>query len=271
MGYLNKGKGNFVLSDPDHNVGSCFSVEDLAEILEIDDMDGFRKELENSKLVSSDGYIDEKDLYGKNLWKVLKDKYSKKATFIYSSFDEYVLKAIFKRTYPNMEIEQQAKVNNKKVDFKLTLNGKIIYVEFDGPGHFIMSNSSPLERIDEIEQATGCETVSWPYWIQRCEANVKTLFDKCQRGYGALWTSKAYFGDFSFSNSAEIIIKLTSRFNAIQEDGLGYFYEENTNGMNKPEHFIVEKIKKEKCDKAVLIPNGADENINFWLPRILWQ
>ena len=259
------------MSDTDHNVGSCFSVEDLAEILEIDDMDGFCEELENSKLVPKDEYIDEKDLYGKNLWKVLKDKYSKKVTFTHSSFDEYVLKAIFKRTYPNMEIEQQAKVNNKKVDFKLTLNGKIIYVEFDGPGHFIRSNSSPLERIDEIEQATGCEAISWPYWIQRCESNVKVLLDKSQRGYGALWTSNAYFGDFSFFNSAEIIIKLSSRFNAIQEDGFGYFYEENTNGMNKPEHKVIDRIKKGQKDKSVLIPNGAKGDVNLWLPKCLWQ
>lgn len=269
MGYLYKGKGVFILSDTDHNVGSYFSVEDLAEILEIDEINVLRNELERMKLISMNGRVDEKDLYGNNVWKELKTACSKKPIVNRASFDEYVLKAIFKRAYPNMEIEQQAKVNKKQVDFKLTLNDKIIYVEFDGPGHFIQSNSSPLERIDGIEQATGCEAVSWPFWVQRCEANVRALFDKKQRGYGALWTSKAYFGDFSFSNSAEIIIKLSSRFNAIQNDGIGYFYEKDANKMCKPMHPIIDKIRKGKKDKTMLIPKGEIDDINFWMPSEL--
>ena len=147
-------------------------------------------------------------------------------------------------------------------------------MEFDGPGHFTMNRgkepANPLERLKEIEDATGCEAVSWPFWIQRCETNVKALFEH-GRGYGALWSTNIMFGDFFFDNSADIILTITKRFDAILPLGIGYFYLDDTNRMIKPYHPVIDKILKGKESTNRLIPKGTKESDRrFWLPACLW-
>lgn len=173
MGALAKGKGKFSLSNSDNYVGSYFSKEDLVEILEIDDVNSFYEALNEMHLLK-EGYVDERDIYKQ--FKELKNEFSKIKLKRYVSFDECVLLAIFHRTFPNAEIKQQVIINCKYIDFEITHNGITKYIEFDGPSHFIKERyDSTLEdlfdRVEMVKQATGCELVRWPYWIQRCSQN----------------------------------------------------------------------------------------------------
>lgn len=77
-------------------------------MLEINDLEGFHKGLVEKKSLNKDGLVDESKLY--KHFRELKNAYSNEKAFAYASFDEYVLKAIFKRAYPDMKIEQQVKV-----------------------------------------------------------------------------------------------------------------------------------------------------------------
>lgn len=86
-------------------------------------------------------------------------------------------------------------------------------------------------------------------------------------GYGALWTTKVFFSDFHFDNSAEIIKGLSQPFDVEKDGGIGYFYEENYCGVNKPEHQIMKDIRNGKSKVDVLIPKGASvEDKNYWIP-----
>jgi hypothetical protein len=107
------------------------------------------------------------------------------------SFDELVLKAIFKRTFPDITIEQQVEVpvkskrGNYKMDFRLTLGNKSVFVEYDGPLHFLFSQAkipeSPLLKKRKVEDAIGIEVVNWAYWMQKCEANEDYWLPELQR------------------------------------------------------------------------------------------
>ena len=133
MGALAKGQGRFSLSDSDNCVGSFFSKEDFVEILEIDNVNDFYEALERKHLLK-EGYVDERDMY--KHFNELKNKFSEIKLKRYVSFDECVLLAIFRRTFPNAEIKQQVKINSKYIDFEITHNGITKYIEFDGPGQF---------------------------------------------------------------------------------------------------------------------------------------
>ena len=276
MGALAKGQGKFSLSDSDNYVGSFFSNDDLVEILEINNVNGFYEAIERKRLLK-EGYVDEKDMY--KHFKELKNEFSEIKHKRYASFDEYVLLAIFRRTFPNAKIKQQVKINGKYIDFEITLNGITKYIEFDGPGHFIIENrydnklENLFDRVEMVKQATGCELVRWPYWIQRCSQNAKVLFDDSLQGYGALWTTKAYFHDFDIPQAAEAIIKLTKRFNAEDENGMGYFYEGKEGVRNQPEHSLIKQALRNPKKLLYFIPNNLpldDPSYKYWLPKELW-
>ena len=57
MGALAKGKGEFSLLDSDNCIGSFFSKEDLVEILEINNVNGFYEAIKR-KLLLKEGYVD---------------------------------------------------------------------------------------------------------------------------------------------------------------------------------------------------------------------
>ena len=276
MGALAKGKGKFSLSDSDNCVGSFFSKEDLVEILEIDDVYSFYDAL-NKKHLLKEGYVDERDMYKQ--FKELKNEFSKIKLKRYVSFDECVLLAIFRHTFPNAEIRQQVIINGKYIDFEITYNGITIYIEFDGPSHFIKgSYDSTLEdifgRVKMIKQATGCELVRWSYWIQRCSQNAKILFDNSLRGYGALWTTQAYFHDFDLPQAAETIIKLTKRFNAEDKNGIGYFYQGKEGIRRQPEHHLIKQALRDSKKLLNFIPKNLPNNdptYRYWLPKELWN
>lgn len=272
-------KGIFKLNASDINVGDYIHVNDLFVILEIkeDKKSDFKKELEALNIIDVSGYVCHAKV-GK-LWKELMEKYGINQPVSNGSFDEYIIKALLKQTYPNIEIVHRYfwNPNDRRTtaDFKLTLNGDTKILEYMGPTHFFGYRGSkpenPIERLKNIEDKTGYEAIAWPYWIQECSKNVKTIFDMNAIGLGALWGTDYFFGNMSFEDSASIILKLTERFNAIDEDGIGYFYEGNSKGRIMPQHPCIEKIKNHKLDVEVLIPRGrSDKDKKFWLPKELY-
>lgn len=267
MTILGRPEGIFDLNDSDKFVGSYLIKDDVKEILQVNDND-----LSIVNFKNIDGYevVDERQI--QKLW--YDNKIPNAIPVNKSSLDELLLIAIIKRTFPNIQIERQISVKRFSMDLKLTLNHKPpIFIEFDGPSHFAISRygppkHEPFRKKKIVEDATGVEVVNWAYWIQRCSSNVKALFDNSIKGYGVLWSTEIHFGMFVFENSADIIETITKRFNAIDENGIGYFYGGQTRDRNNPEHPIVEKIKGGKADAGLIIPKGFTDR-NFWLPEKL--
>lgn len=276
MAAVKKGVGIFKLDDSDHNVGSLFSFNDVVEILHIVDIDAFRKYLEDKNLINPEGYIDEMKLYGRKVSGEIRKYMKQEYVFPRACWDEYVICAIIRCSYPDAEIEQQSpvRINGRlhRIDIKLyvpTLS-KVIYIEVDGTSHFVpYQNAFPKDprlKLNEIKKETGCEAYSWPFWIQRSSHNLKVLLGQESRGYGALWTSNKFFNYFCFDDSANIIKNLSKPFDVEKDGGIGYFYEHNPYGVTKPEHFIINEIRKDKTKLELLIPQGAKDR-NYWLPK----
>ena len=273
MSFLGKAAGIFSVKDSNVNIGSLFTIEDTLDILQINqkDVPDIITRLNNLMLLTKDGYVDETKLY--KCYKCLKNTFSNEPCIHRVSLDEYVLKCIVQHEFPGIVIEQQVKVlKNNSVDFLLTWNNQQVYVEFDGPQQFISKQAlkNPYIRSKQIEDETGIEVVHWPYWIQRCAQNLHVIFDRSQQGYGALWNSKAMFGDFTIANAGVIIHKMNERFNVERENSIGYFYEENKYGRKQPEQPIIKEIQKGKKPIDTLIPPGSSD-IDYWLPQILRQ
>jgi very-short-patch-repair endonuclease len=264
MAILGKPQGIFDLSNSDYCVGSYLLKSDVKEILNVSDED-----LKNVKFTNLNGneVCDEKKI--QKLW--YKGKIPNSIPVEKSSLDELLLIAIIKKTYPNIIIERQSKVLRYSMDLKITLEKKEVYIEFDGPYHFVHSQygepKNPFVKKQIVQDKTGIEVVNWPYWIQRCNSNVRTIFEKDIKGYGALWSTEIHFGTFFFSDSAQIIEIISKRFNAV-DDGYGYFYGPNTRNRNNPEHPIIEKIKNGEKNIEVILPKGYKE-IDYWIPKKL--
>ena len=179
---------------------------------------------------------------------------------------------LVKLVYPTASITPQMKAGRQQADIFVELDGKRVAIEFFGPSHFIPQYSGELKPPDErrsaIEAKLNCECVVWPYWIQRCESNVRALFQPGTEGKASVWSTKAHFGDFVMTNSAEIVIELSQRFKAVGEDGLGYMYLA-TRTKNKPVHPIVKRIVDGKEQREKLIPKGNDRPTSFWLPECI--
>jgi hypothetical protein len=270
MAILGSPQGIFDLNNSDKCVGSYLTKSDIKEILQINDND-----LADVTFKKIDGIdvVDEREL--QKLW--YEDKIPNatpcRVNNTKISFDELILNAIIKRTYPNILIERQVIVKMFKMDLKLTWGNMSVFIEFDGPSHFAPSrwgvpDNDPFRKKKIVEDETGFEVVNWSYWIQRCSRNVKAIFDNSTKGYGALWSTKVHFGMFVFENSASIIDTITKRFNAVDENGYGYFYGRETRERNNPEHPIIEKIKNGKKDIGLIIPKGYQDR-NYWLPEKL--
>lgn len=267
MAILGRPEGIFDLNDSDKCVGSYLTKDDVKEILKVNDNDLSKV---NFNTIGNYEVVDERQI--QKLW--YDKKFPSAIPVEKSSLDELLLIAIIKRTYPNIQIERQISVNRFSMDLKLSLEGKPpIFIEFDGPSHFALSRygpprHEPFRKKKIVEDATGIEVVNWAYWIQRCSSNVKALFDNSIKGYGVLWSTEIHFGMFVFENSADIIETITSRFNAVDEKGFGYFYGGQTRERNNPEHPIIEKIKSGKADVSLIIPKGSSDR-KFWLPEKL--
>ena len=179
------------------------------------------------------------------------------------------MRKLLQLTLPGCVVECQIPFGRKLVDLKVTHDSRCVLIEFVGPSHFIpqyqREPTSPLSRRKEVEDHFGCECVIWPFWMQRCSRNVLALLDPSVQGLASVWSTKAFFGDFIFPQSAEIILDLTSRFNAIRRDGIGYMY--GNKHTNKPIHPIVHAVLIGKEKKSRLIPRGTDKPDDFWLPE----
>ena len=281
MGALSKGTGFFRLNDSDNYVGSLFTVEDIYKILEIDksDVEEFRDALLSLKLLKEEDVVDEGDLY--KHFKDIKGLYSSVPLPSKASFDECILKQIFIKALAGAKISQQIGFRDPKtkrtkyVDFKIEFEGQTKYIEFDGPTHFYdrfkESLYNPIDRKHQVEDILGNECILWPFWIQRCERNVKAIFDKSINGYGALWSTNVLFQSFNIPNPAKVIIEEIKQFRAEREKGIGYFYGGDTENRHIPEHPIIGKILKGKKSIDEIIPKGVSKDKKYWIPEKLWH
>lgn len=263
---LGKPQGLFSLDESNMNVGSYITKKDVSRILEVSVND-----LGNLTFLEKGGLsvIDERNLSKAYKKGVIKSLLIQRHT----SLDELILRKLIQQVYPNCIVEQQVRIGRYKMDLKLTKEDQSIFIEFDGPSHFAISRYGPPTRDPFykkklIEDKTGIEVVNWPYWIQRCERNVKMLFNEEDKGLGVLWSTNIHFGDFYFDDSASIIDKMTERFSAVDEEGYGYFYLGESSSRNNPEHPVINDIKEGVQSCRRLIPKGAKKE-NYWLPHII--
>lgn len=279
MGLLGKPLGIFSIEESDKYVGSFFSKDDIKTILGVNDED---LAVVPFKDLNGIQCIDESTLR-KDYWEKgqIPNAVPAKVGNASVSFDEYVLMAIIRHTYPSAIITPQFKWGRKRIDMHVEIGDKKFFLEFHGPGHFknlsgFKDPEEPFIRKSQIEQEFDCPCYIWPYWIQRCSSNLRILLGDAkpeERGYGALWSTKVFGGDFTFDNSAQIIEELTKPFNAAPDGEYGYFYEgweENALGRIKEEHPIIKRIMSGKVAIERLIPKGADPGTkNKWLPKCL--
>ena len=261
---LGNATGVFDLSNSDQRVGSFISKKDLLLILGLP---------EEALVGLVNRTIDDETLYDErtihHFWYESNPLGFGKGM----SFDELILHRLVKRVFPDAVITRQEPVKRFKMDLAIEVNGMKKYIEFDGPSHFAAGrygppNQEPFRKKKIVEDLTGCEVVNWPYWIQRCESNVRAAVTGGCEGYGVLWSTTCHFGDFAFENSAEIIIEMSKRFGISDNDGFGHFYGPKTLGRNNPEHPIIQRILDGREHVGRLIPKGAKDRY-FWLPQRL--
>jgi hypothetical protein len=266
MAWIGTSHGIFRLHDSDQYCGSFLTIEDAAEILEVT-TDTLH--ILPTRLMEGSTFISELELH--RAWGSGKIQSPQKPQEgnAKRSLDELIVRKLLQITLPDTRVECQVPFGRKRVDLSFTHQGKVIFVEFVGPSHFIpeyqREPTSPLARKKEVEDHFGAECVIWPFWIQRCARNIYAIIDKKTRGLASVWSTKAFFGDFVFPKSAQIIVELSDQFNSSNTDGLAYMYG-NTH-TNKPVHPIVEAIRSGKKDKSQLIPRGNDKPETFWLPQ----
>ena len=198
------------------------------------------------------------------------------------SMDEYILICLIKLTYPKANVLSQYKWGRKYIDIFVEDGKRRFFLEFHGPGHFkklsvYKDPENPFVLKKQIEEEFGIPCYIWPYWIQRCSSNLRILLGNAthsERGFGALWSTKVFFGEFFFDNSAQIICDISSQFNALPDGDCGYFYEEwnENSGRIKEEHPIINRILSVKAKLDLLIPKGVQpEEKSKWLPQVLIQ
>lgn len=267
MGILGRPQGLFELHDSDTCVGSMLSKNDVLEILGLTEADIQAVPFKNWDGVAA---IDEREL--QKLWysQTIPNAPPAKIGNANVSLDEMILVKLIEIAYPDATIEHQVPWGRKRIDLRVTVSGVSKLIEFHGPGHFAPSryNANPEHpsiRKAEAENHFGVECVIWPYWIQRCIANVRAIFDDNINGLGVLWSTNIHFGSFVFPDSAQIIEAINNRFRASRDGGIGYFYGPETEGRNNPEHPIIGQIRQGKKGVEMLLPRGHVD-AERWLP-----
>lgn len=266
MAWIGASQGIFLLHDSDRYCGSFLRIEDAAEILEVGtDLLWVlpTKSLNGSTVI---GELDLHKAWGSGK---IESPLRPQVGGARRSLDELIVRKLLQIVLPGTSVECQVPFGRKRVDISFTHNGRTTFIEFVGPSHFIPQYqrelTSPLVRKAEVEDHFGAECVVWPFWIQRCTRNIKAIVDGKTSGLASVWSTKALFGDFVYPGSAQIIIELSNRFNAVLTSGLGYMYGNSC--TNKPVHPIIEAIRAGKANKQRLIPNGSDRAESFWLPE----
>ena len=268
MTWLGGPLGLFRLHDSDRYCGSYFLVEDAAEVLGMprSALDGLPQEELGGVMVVSETVL-------RREWQSRRVASPHEPTTggAKRSLDELIVMRLAQVALPGCSVEPQVPFGRKHVDIRVEWHGVPKFVEFVGPSHFIVSlgrtPSSPLARKQEVEDHFGYECVIWPYWIQRCASNVLTMFDGSVTGLASVWSTKAHFGDFVYQRSADLILAISNRFNAVRSDGLGYMY--GSEHTDKPVHPIIAAIKRGEQGRERLVPRGSAQPVEFWLPKEL--
>jgi hypothetical protein len=269
MAWIGTSGGIFKLHDSDNYCGSYISLEDTAEILGVN-----TKDLSDLRIKKIDGenYISELEIHQEWSNERIKGSHSHRYRNAYRSFDELIVMKLLDICLPGSYVEYQIPFGRKLIDIRVTYKGVSKFIEFVGPSHFIPTYQrrpiSPLLRKAEIETEFKNECIIWPFWIQRCNKNIQALFSDKKDGLASVWSTKAFFGDFYYLDSTEIIQKISDQFGAIKESGIGYMYG-NTHTI-KPKHPIIEMILQGKETRERLIPNGNSLPNEYWLPVELW-
>jgi hypothetical protein len=272
MAWIGGSAGEFRLHDSDDWCGSMLSLDDAAAIFDVavGDLKALDGKALSIKQVGDKQFVNELDLH--KAWgsgAIRTTPHPPQIGKGKRSLDELILMKLIKIVFPAAAVAPQVTAGKQQADLLVNMGGKQVAVEFFGPSHFIQQYPGkikpPAERKQAIEDHLGCECVVWPYWIQRCESNVRVLFDPSTTGKAAVWSTKAHFGDFVLADSSGIIIGLSQRFKAVGPDGLGYMYLDGRT-KNKPVHPIIKRIMARKEKKERLIPPGGDRPESFWLP-----
>ena len=266
MAWIGAAHGIFRLHDSDRWCGSYLSLADASEVLGVPEI-----ALDALPLVEQDGErcVDELTLHRAWGSGAIASPFPNRIGSAARSLDELILTRLITLVWPDAVVEPQVPFGRKRVDLAVTVDGRRVFVEFVGPGHFIPQYQrplvSPLVRKAEVEAHFGDECVIWPFWLQRCERNVRVVFNPTVNGLAAVWSTKALFGDFVAPDAANLIMTLTERFHAVASEGLGYMYlAERT--PNKPVHPIIPRILDGRERVARLIPPGDQWGARFWVP-----
>ena len=276
MAWIDGTQGIFRLYSSNEFCGSKISLTDAAEIFGVAAADIVDLAGKGVSILEEDGeqFVNELDLHKAWGQGIIPTEHPSRIGSAKRSFDELILMKLVEIALPACTIEPQVKAGRKQVDMVVSYGGKDIGIEFFGPSHFIpqygRTPDVPSDRITAIESKLGIECVIWPYWIQRCEANVRVLFDSDKEGRAAVWSTKAHFEDFTLGGAATLITELSKRFNALPNSGLGYMYT-NERTKNKPVHPIIDRILKGKEQRSRLIPKDNHFGESFWLPSPLVQ
>lgn len=253
----------FHLDHSDTHCGSLIRFEDACKLFQVTENSLAGLHWEN---LEGERVINERELC--SAWH--RGEISETAPVGKSSFDELILFSLVKRVFPESRVFRQVRVGVYHVDLRVQRGDRSLFIEYEGPGHFTPTTLCDLrEKKKVVEERTGITVVNWPYWIQRCETNVRALFNPSVTGYAALWNTKTLFGDFEFDDSSAIIDEFTQPFNAVGTDGYGYIYGPHTRGRNNPEHPIVRQILEGQASKSRIIPKGAAGDEGRWLPPAL--
>lgn len=268
MGWLGKSHGFFNLHESDKNCGSFFSMADACQVIGCNE-----EHLVGHSELDEEGnsWISERVLH--RLWsnRQIPSPHQPKIGNATRSFDELVLFHLMNIALPDSRVEIQVPFGRKYMDLSITYNNVTVGVEFLGPSHFINSYYnkelvSPYERVKEAEDHFGYECILWPYWIQRCETNVRMLFNLGEDGLASVWSTKAHFGNFEIPNPTSTILSITDRFKARKQDNLSYMYF--SGHTNKPVHPIIQKIRNEKSLMSQIIPKDNNVDPSVWTEGI---
>ena len=195
-----------------------------------------------------------------------------------SNHYELVLYNIFIRVVgvENVQVQYQINGRGNHFDFMIDHKGKKYLIEFDGIDHF-KKNRYGDDTIHPMKQFKNFsnpdfQLIIWPYWIQRCEQNLRVILGEATNGLGAVWGSTYFFNDFPWEDSNEIIKTLNAQFNIEKNGDIGYIYGPDEI-RNYPEHpYIESKILNKRATSWTIekfIPKGTSNAIderNYWLP-----
>ncbi len=190
---------------------------------------------------------------------------------------ELVLYNIFIRVVGtgNVKVQYQIKGEGHHFDFMIEYEGEKYLIEFEGIDHFKANRRGvtihPLEQLNSFNNP-DFKLIIWPYWIQRCEMNLKVVLGLEINGLGAIWGADYFYNDFPWQDSNNIIKTLNAQFNIERNGNIGYIYGPDEN-RNYPEHpFIKGKILNNIAPSWTIekfIPKGTLNSIedrNYWLP-----